>query len=248
MRVCILIPHYRHEYLVAQVLRKVSEYSLPIIVVDDGSPAESFAQLQQAVSAAANAQLDRLPRNRGKGAAIARGLQLAAGQGFTHAVQVDADGQHAISDIAVLLKLSRAQPEALVSGKPVYDATVPSVRLKGRQISIFWAQVNTWSRDIVDPMCGLRVYPVHRTLRLIGGRKLWMRMEFDTEILVRAHWAGVPLRFVPVSVTYPANGVSHFRMLRDNVLISGMHTRLFFGMLLRAPLLLARRLRRAHCA
>ena len=90
-------------------------------------------------------------------------------------------------------------------------------------------------------MCGFRVYPVGAVLAALDGRRPGPGMEFDAEALVRAHWAGIPLVFVPTAVTYPEGGVSHFRMVRDNVRIAAMHTRLFFGMLLRLPALLARR-------
>jgi glycosyltransferase involved in cell wall biosynthesis len=241
VRSCILIPHYCHERQVADVIARVSLHRIPVLVIDDGSPATSFAQVQAAVAEHEDVVLDRIPVNKGKGAAIVRGLQIAAERGFTHAVQVDADGQHDIEKVADLLRLAASRPDALVSGFPVFDATVPSVRLKGRQISVFWARINTWSRDITDPMCGLRVYPVQSTLRLVGNRTRWMGMEFDIEIMVRAHWAGMPVLFVPVSVVYPPDGVSHFRMLRDNVLISLMHTRMFLGMLVRSPMLFWRK-------
>ena len=213
---------------------------LPVIVVDDGSSRASVAALQSIVQGLPGVSLHRSPANEGKGAAVLRGLGIAREDRYTHAVQVDADGQHRIADILPMLELAREHEAALVSGLPVYDASVPGARLHGRKISVFWAQVHTWSRDIVDPMCGFRVYPVDATLELAGTRRTGRGMEFDIEIMVRAHWAGVRIIFVPTPVTYPADGVSHFRMVRDNVRISAMHTRLFFGMLWRSPALLRR--------
>ncbi len=248
MRCCILIPHFCHELLIGRVLEQIRSLGLKVVVVDDGSPASQLAMLEATLRQFPEVSLESLPINGGKGAAIFHGLTWAARQGYTHIVQIDADGQHQVADIDPLLRAAQASPTALISGYPIFDASVPRMRLKGRKVSVFWAQVNTWSKDIVDPMCGLRVYPVQTTLRLIGRRKHGMRMEFDTEILVRAHWAGVPLIFRPVQVTYPIDGVSHFRMFHDNLRISWMHTRLFFGMVLRAPLLAMRKARAAISA
>lgn len=246
MQPCVLVPHFNHELQIPAVLAALDPLGLPVLVVDDGSSSASFATLQACVAGRPGVELHREPRNRGKGAAVMRGLRLAAARGFTHAVQVDADGQHRAADIPAMLEAARREPQALVSGLPVYDASAPGARLHGRKISIFWARVHTWSRDIADPMCGFRVYPVQAILALVAGGAPGSGMEFDTEILVRAHWAGLPIRFTPTPVTYPAGGVSHFRMVRDNFRITAMHTRLFFGMLRRAPLLLARRRRVAR--
>lgn len=208
---------------------------LPIIIVDDGSSSASVAVVQSLVEGLSGVSLHRSPTNEGKGAAVLRGLGIARAMQYSHAVQVDADGQHCIADIRSLLELARQHEDALVSGQPVYDASAPGARLYGRKISVFWAQVHTWSRDIVDPMCGFRVYPVDATLALGGALGMGRGMEFDIEIMVQAHWAGMPVLFLPTPVTYPAGGVSHFRIVRDNVRISAMHTRLFFGMLRRSP-------------
>jgi glycosyltransferase involved in cell wall biosynthesis len=246
MKPCILIPHFRHERQLPAVIGNVLPLGLPVIVVDDGSPEDSYASVRSSLAPYPEVQLERISPNRGKGAAVTHGLRMARSRGFTHAVQVDADGQHDIARIPAMLEALERQPDALVSGCPVFDDSVPRARLKGRQFSILWVHIHTWSRDIVDPMCGLRVYPVERTLRLVSGRGLWMRMEFDLEILVRAHWRGIPLVFLPVRVIYPEGGHSNFRLVGDNVRISLMHTRLFFGMLLRSPLLLWRMLGRTE--
>lgn len=216
---------------------------LPLIVVDDGSPPESFAQLQAGVAKLPWVDLHRHPQNLGKGAAVLTGLRVAGARGFSHAVQIDADGQHRITDIPVMLEQARADPAALVSGCPVYDKSVPASRLHGRKISLFWTRVETWSHDIEDSMCGFRIYPVARILGMVADGLPGAGMEFDAEVLVRAHWAGIRLVFIPTPVTYPPGNISHFRMFRDNVRISAMHTRLFCGMLRRVPSLLGRRVR-----
>jgi len=244
LRPCILIPHYNHECQVRSVIAALAQLRTPVIIVDDGSDPASFASLQEAAAGCEWIELQRHQTNRGKGAAVFTGLHRALERGFTHACQLDADGQHRVADVIKLLDVARRHPAALVSGLPLYDDSVPLARLRGRKISVFWAQVNTWSRDIQDPMCGFRVYPVEATLTASGSGAAGSGMEFDTEILVRAHWAGMPILFAPTPVTYPADGVSHFRMVRDNIRISFMHTRLFFGMLGRAPVLAGRLVRR----
>lgn len=238
---CILVPHYNHDRQIRPVIAALGQLGFPVLVIDDGSAAESFKSLRDFVANLPWVYLHREPQNRGKGAAVMCGLRIAAARGYSHAVQIDADGQHCIGDIPALLELARERPESLVSGSPVYDATVPSARLYGRKISLFWARLETWSWDIQDPMCGFRVYPVARIIALVESGP---GMEFDVEILVRAHWAGIPLQFFPTAVTYPPEGLSHFRMFRDNVRISATHTRLFFGMIRRIPVVIASRLGR----
>lgn len=242
MRPCVVVPHFNHERQIPAVLAGLALLGLPVLVIDDGSSPESLALLEQMAGKLPWVELHPGPGNRGKGAAVMRGLRLARDRGFSHIVQIDADGQHRIADIPAMLAVARENPDALVSGRPVYDQSVPGTRLHGRKISIFWTSVETWSMDIKDPMCGFRVYPVVRVLEAVAGLEPGVGMEFDLEILVRAHWARIPLIFMSTPVIYPDGGVSHFRMFRDNVRISAMHTRLFFGMLRRSPAFLARRL------
>ena len=158
------------------------------------------------------------------------------------ALQLDADGQHDAADVPAFLEHARAAPAAVINGRPVYDASVPRGRLVGRYATHVWVWINTLSFEIADSMCGFRVYPLPSTLALLRRRRLGRRMDFDTEVLVRLVWAGVRVRNVPTKVTYPSDGVSHFDLWRDNLRISWMHTRLFFGMLPRVPRLLARRM------
>lgn len=242
MRPCVIVPHYRHETLIAPVLAGLARIGLPVIVVDDGSPPESVASLKRLIASFPQFEIDSLPVNRGKGAAVMCGFALARSRGYTHAIQVDADGQHCLEDMPKLLAASRSEPQAIVSGRPIFDTTVPPARLHGRKISVFFAWLETWSNDIEDAMCGFRVYPISPLLVTLGSRPPGCGMEFDTEVLVRAHWAGLPLRFVPTAVTYPPNGISHYRMVRDNVRMTLMHTRLMLGMLVRVPRLLLRKL------
>ncbi|MEF9964184.1 MAG: glycosyltransferase family 2 protein [Comamonas sp.] len=238
-----IIPVYNHPDTMAGMLRGVLASGQDCIMVDDGSDARCAAVLDALAAAhAPRVELVRLAVNQGKGAAMIAGMRRAQQRGFTHAVQIDADGQHATADIAAFAAQSRQHPQAVVCGAPVYDQSVPKARLYGRYATHVWVWINTWSLDIRDSMCGFRVYPLAATLRAWESADIGRRMEFDTEILVRMHWQGVPFVTQFTRVTYPQDGLSHFRMLRDNLLISKMHARLFAGMLLRSPVLLARKL------
>ncbi|OQP35719.1 glycosyltransferase family 2 protein [Pantoea latae] len=241
---CVVIPCYNHGATMASVLARLAPFALPVIVVDDGSDLSTQQQLAQLH--AEDLHILRLPVNQGKGAAVIAGLQVARQKGYTHVLQLDADGQHAIEDVPRLLEEARRYPDSLISGRPRYDDSVPKARLYGRYITHFWVWVETLSFSIKDSMCGFRVYPLTSTLALCDRRAIGQRMDFDTEIMVRLYWQGTPSRFLVTRVTYPEAGLSHFDALRDNLRISWMHTRLFFGMLPRIPRLLTMRKQQAH--
>ncbi|MCL2875030.1 MAG: glycosyltransferase family 2 protein [Betaproteobacteria bacterium] len=239
MKPVALVPVYNHAATVGAVVEALHGLALPVILVDDGSDAECAAVLD-ALATAPETSLVRLPRNVGKGGAVMKGLREAHAKGYSHALQLDADGQHDATSLPAFLDAMRDTPQAVIVGFPRYDASVPASRLIGRYATHVWVWINTLSRRIRDSMCGLRVYPLAATLRVLDSMPRQSRMEFDTEILVRLDWAGVPVRNLPILVCYPPGGVSHFRLMRDNVRISWMHTRLFFGMLRRLPGLLGR--------
>lgn len=246
MQRCFIIPIYNHGTTISATVAGLRQYQLPIIVVDDGSESATKEVLRTLAAAESLVHLTANPINLGKGGAVMTGMRLADQLGFTHALQVDADGQHDLNDVAELWKLAQQHPHALISGAPVYDHTIPRGRRIGRKITHVWVWIETLSLQIRDTMCGFRVYPLVPCMQLLAKHKLGRRMDFDIEIMVRLFWQGVPVYFHPTKVIYPEGGASHFQAFRDNVRISWLHTRLFFGMLVRIPQLLYRRLKQTH--
>jgi glycosyltransferase involved in cell wall biosynthesis len=238
----VVIPVYDHEHAIGAVVQGVLASGLPCLLVDDGSH-PACAQVLQALAHAQPDQLSllRLDVNQGKGGAMLAGFAEAARRGYSHVLQIDADGQHDPADIPRFEALARQHPTAVICGIPAYDDSVPKARLYGRYATHIWVWINTLSLQIRDSMCGFRLYPLAPVTRLVGEETIGRRMDFDSEILVRLFWRDVPVISLPTRVTYPSDGVSHFDVWRDNVRISRMHTRLFFGMLRRAPRLLWRR-------
>lgn len=241
---CIVVPVYNHAHAIGAVLAGLLRHDVPCMLVDDGSSAECAAVLDAlALDNPDRVTLVRLATNQGKGAAVLSGFRRAAALGFSHVLQIDADGQHRTDDVPKFLAQARARPDAIIAGHPVYDESVPKARLYGRYATHIWVWINTLSFDIKDSMCGFRVYPVAPVNALAARHAIGARMNFDTDILVRLFWDGLQVVNLPTRVSYPADGVSHFRVWRDNVQISWMHTVLFFGMLPRIPKLLARKWR-----
>lgn len=238
----VVIPVYNHPHTIAKMVQGVLAQQLRCILVDDGSEHECAAVLDRLAQAhPAGVVLVRLASNQGKGAAVAAGFREAQRLGYSHALQIDADGQHQCADIGLFLARAREHPDAVICGSPVYDESVPRSRLYARYATHVWVWINTLSLDIRDSMCGFRAYPIDRVVKLLDSTRIGRRMDFDSDIIVRLHWRGVQVVNQPTRVTYPLDGISHFRLLQDNVLISLMHARLFFGMLVRSPLLLWRK-------
>ncbi len=244
MKAAIVVPFYNHERAIADTVAGLRPHGLRCWIVDDGSDARCRPVLD-ALERSEGGWLSvlRLAPNRGKGHAVMSGLRAAAQAGYSHGVQIDADGQHDPADLPRLLQQAAQHPDAVVTGVPLYDASVPRGRLYGRYVTHLWVWINTLSFEIRDSMCGFRVYPLAAALRVWDEGRVGARMQFDTEILVRLFWQGVRVISVPTRVTYPRDGVSHFDLWRDNLRISAMHARLFFGMLRRLPQLLGQRLR-----
>ncbi|WP_318470224.1 glycosyltransferase family 2 protein [Photobacterium leiognathi] len=237
---CFLIPCYNHGATVSAVIDALTPYGFPIIIVDDGSELATRKILSEQAKRP-NITIVTLPKNQGKGGAVIAGIKQADLLGFSHALQIDADGQHDLAALPKLLEASQAHPEALISGQPIYDDSVPKSRLYGRYATHIWVWIETLSFNIKDSMCGFRSYPIRPIVNVINHNKLGLRMDFDTEIMVRFYWDNGDIRFIDTKVIYPENGISHFDALWDNVKISWMHTKLFFGMLPRIPKLIKRK-------
>lgn len=244
---CLLIPVYNHEHAIAATLNQLRDFQLPCVLIDDGSSEQCAAVLDELSAREPEwLTLVRREHNGGKGAAVKTGLRYAVENGFTHALQIDADGQHDVTAVQPMLAAAKREPDALIAAIPIFDESISPLRFYGRYLTHVWVWINTLSFELRDSMCGFRVYPLSSVFREMQRAPLGDRMDFDTEILVRLYWAGVLVRQLPSAVHYPLDGVSHFRGGLDNWLISCMHTRLFFGMLLRAPQLLLRKFKRRH--
>lgn len=244
LRFCIVIPVYDHEHAIVTVVAAILKQGLACILVDDGSGSKCAQVLEELTSGAPEqVTLIKHKINQGKGAAVLTGFSAAAELAYTHVVQIDADGQHCVEDIPKFLEAALQHPDAVIAGCPIYDESVPAARLYGRYLTHVWVWINTLSLQIKDSMCGFRVYPIAPVIELMRKQKIGARMNFDTDILVRLYWQGLNVINLPTRVAYPIDGVSHFRVFFDNVLITRMHTSLFFGMLLRIPKLLARKRR-----
>ncbi|MDI1231412.1 MAG: glycosyltransferase family 2 protein [Methylobacter sp.] len=241
MKPCIIIPVYNHEAAIPQVLAKLKNLGIPTILVNDGSSALCSQILVDCVEREADwLSLINRVENSGKGAAVLDGFKVAEALGFSHALQIDADGQHEVNDIPAFLEAGTQHPDALILGQPLFDATAPKSRVYGRTIANFWVWINTLSFKIADSMCGFRLYPLAAVAKLTGETDIARGMDFDIDILVRLYWQGVPVVNIPTCVNYPDDGVSHFKLWRDNLMISTAHAKLFFGMLIRIPQLLGR--------
>ena len=241
----VLIPSYNTGPKVYETVAAARAQWCPVWVVVDGSTDGTAAGLQRLATEDPGLKVWVLPENRGKGAAVLHGLQEAERQGFTHALTMDSDGQHPADLIPAFMQASMARPETMVLGRPVFDASAPLIRVRGRRISNGWTNLETLGAGVGDSLYGFRVYPVG-VLAEVMRRQHWMRrFDFDTEAAVRLAWRGVK----PVNLDAPVKylradegGVSHFRYGRDNVLLTWMHTRLMVEFLLRLPFLAWRRL------
>jgi glycosyltransferase involved in cell wall biosynthesis len=240
----VLIPSYNPGAKVFETVRDALAQWAPVWVVVDGSTDGSAERLLAMAAAEPRLQVFVLPRNCGKGAAVLFGLREAQNRGFTHALTMDSDGQHPAERIGAFMQASMGRPDAMVLGVPIFDASAPALRVKGRKISNWWANLETLWSGIHDSLYGFRVYPVGALISVMR-RQPWMRrFDFDVEAVVRLCWRGVrPLNLsAPVRYFRPdEGGVSHFSYGRDNALLTWMHFRLFCGFIVRLPLLLARR-------
>lgn len=242
----VLIPSYDPGPRVYETVRAALAQWHPVWVVVDGSTDGSLQQLRAMAAAEPALSILHLPVNRGKGAAVLHGLKAAHSQGYTHALTMDSDGQHAAERIPQFMQASMAHPAAMILGSPIFDSSAPRVRVLGRRISNFTVHLETLGAGVADSLFGFRVYPIGALVEVMQGQRWMRRFDFDAEAAVRLCWRGVrPINIaVPVRYYRPdQGGVSHFRYLRDNALLTWMHARLLGGFLLRLPLLAVRRLR-----
>lgn len=243
----VLIPSYNTGRLLAETVRAARAQWNPVWVVIDGSTDGSADSLQALSVDDPGLRVFTLPHNQGKGAAVLHGLRAALAAGYTHVLTMDADGQHPAALIPAFMQQSIQRPEAMVLGKPVFDASAPLLRVRGRRVSNGWTNLETLGAGIGDSLFGFRVYPA-KDLATVMARQRWMRrFDFDTEAVVRLAWRGVKPINLDAPVKYPRpedGGVSHFKYGRDNLLLTWMHTRLVLEFVLRLPLLLIRRVLR----
>jgi glycosyltransferase involved in cell wall biosynthesis len=240
----VLIPSYNPGPKVYDTVREARRHWAPVWVVVDGSTDGTLEGLQQLAQEDAQLRVIGLPRNCGKGNAVLVGITLAAEQGYTHALTMDSDGQHPADKIAEFMAASLGDPGAVVLGVPVFDASAPALRVKGRRISNWWANLETVWLGLGDSLYGFRVYPIADLAAVMKGQPWMRRFDFDPEAAVRLLWRGVRPLNLPAPVKYLSRaegGVSHFNYYRDNVLLTWMHTRLLLGFLIRLPMLLARK-------
>jgi glycosyltransferase involved in cell wall biosynthesis len=242
----VLIPSYNPGPKVFATVRAALDHWAPVWVVVDGSTDHSEHRLAEMAAADENLRVWVLPKNRGKGAAVLFGIRQAQSLGYTHVLTMDSDGQHPAASIPEFMRTSLARPKSMVLGTPTFDDSAPPLRVKGRKISNWWANLETLWSGIHDSLFGFRVYPIGPLISVMR-RQPWMRrFDFDVEAAVRLCWRGVDPINLPAPVRYfrpEEGGVSHFNYWRDNALLTWMHIRLFFGFILRLPLLAVRRLR-----
>lgn len=243
---CIVIPFYNHGTELMSSFEKIAMHELPIILVDDGSTKECRKLLDEIAELYDQVTIVEHRVNKGKGAAVLTGLELAKSLGYSHILQIDADGQHDPTKIPLLIETSMNFPQHVICGHPVFDESVPQLRRSARYLTHCCVWLETLSFRIKDSMCGCRVYPVEIVVALALRARIGKRMDFDTEVLVRLDWADVKFQFIPIAVTYPEGVRSNFRLVYDNWLITKMHTRLLLGMFFRLPSLLSRAVESNH--
>jgi len=241
----VLIPSFDTGATVYATVRAARAQWSPVWVVVDGSTDGTPQGLRDMAAADSGLTVFVLPHNGGKGAAVLHGLQAARAAGYTHALTMDADGQHPADLIPTFMHASLARTDSMVLGRPVFDASAPLLRVRGRRVSNWWTNLETLGAGIDDSLYGFRVYPIAALIGVMHGQPWMRRFDFDTEAVVRLAWRGVtPINLgAPVKyLTAEEGGVSHFRYGRDNVLLTWMHLRLMAEFVLRLPWLAWRRL------
>lgn len=240
----VLIPSYNPGPRLFETVHDARARWDPVWIVVDGSTDGSAAALEALARSDPGLRVLVRERNGGKGAALLDGLEAALREGYTHALAMDSDGQHPAECIGLFMAASAAAPQAMILGSPRFDASAPRIRLRGRRIANWWTDLETLWAGIDDTLFGFRVYPIAPLVEIMCRTRWMRRFDFDAEAVVRLSWRGVPLQNLPAPVRYfspEEGGVSHFDYWRDNVLLTGMYARLFFGFVARLPLLMVRR-------
>jgi glycosyltransferase involved in cell wall biosynthesis len=241
----VLIPSYNPGDRALETVRAARAQWDPVWVIVDGSTDGSAEKLSAMARSDPGLRVLVRERNGGKGAALLDGLIAARCQGFTHALTMDADGQHPADRIGAFMNASTAAPEAMILGDPVFDASAPPIRLRGRRIANWCTNLETLWAGVHDTLFGFRVYPIAPLIEVMQRSRWMRRFDFDAEAVVRLTWRGVPVVNLPAPVLYftaEEGGVSHFNYWRDNVLLTSMYLRLLAGFVIRLPLLIARRI------
>ncbi len=245
----VVIPSYDTGPAVYATVRAARAHWAPVWVVVDGSTDGTPEGLLAMARHDDQLKVLVLAENRGKGAAMLHALSAAAAAGFSHALAMDSDGQHPPDLIATFMQTSMQLPAAMVLGRPVFDASAPMIRVRGRKLSNLWTNLETLGAGIDDSLYGFRVYPIVPLVDVMTTHRWMRRFDFDTEAVVRLAWGGIS----PINIAAPVKylradegGVSHFHYVRDNLLLTWMHLRLLAGFLVRVPTLAAKRI--AHQA
>ena len=247
MKYGFVVPVYNHGSALESVVKNIEGYNFPIIVVDDGNDEVNKNAIAEVVKNCPLCVLVTREKNGGKGKALADGVRKADELGLTHVLQIDSDGQHDAERVAHFVEVSMKNPDAIICAYPEYDESAPKHRVKGRAIANGWIHFVTLSNEIKDAMIGFRIYPVAPYIKLLNSPEVVdSRMGYDIEVLVRLFWRNVPVISESVKVTYPVDGVSNFRVVRDNIRISLTYTRLCLGMIVRLPVLIYRKIRKGN--
>lgn len=240
---CIIIPVYNHHKPLVAVIEQLKRHQIPCLLIDDGSEQDCADVIQEISHREAWVSAITHPQNLGKGAAIKSGLRFSQSQGYSHAFQIDADGQHNLADVNGFLQQAKTHPDCVIIGQAVFDASIPKLRYYSRYLTHIWVWINSLSFQLKDTMCGFRVYPVAVLNRFLDSNETGNHMEFDIEILVKLFRQQVCIESRPTKVNYPDDGLSHFRLWEDNALISRMHATLFVSLIIcYIPQLLKQRL------
>ena len=235
----VILPSYNSGPQLVRTMVAARAFWKPIWAVVDGST-DGSEEAARGLGSDGYRVL-RMAKNSGKGGAVLHALREAHSEGFSHALVMDADGQHPAESILTFMELSEAHPDAMVLGYPVFGPDAPAERVKGRMIGNFFASIETLGKGARDSLFGFRIYPVAPALKILEQTRSGRRFDFDTVLAVSLTWAGVPAINRPVPVRYPPReegGVTHFRYVHDNLLLSYVHVRLFFGLFPRISRLL----------